>query len=153
MRKNTRRNDTQMNIALRIAQGMLAFVFLVSGFYKISHSKEALVSKGQTGVKFFPTAFIRFIALSELCGVAGLLAPGMSGIAPYLTPFAALGLFVIVLGATFCHARLAAEWEDLALRRKEFFNVVTTISIFLLCLFVAVGRAAEIYATTLYCIR
>lgn len=142
-----------MNIALWMAQGILALVFSVSGVYKISHSKEALVARGQTGVKFFPTAFIRFIAVSELLAVAGLLGPGLTGIAPYLTPLAAVGLSVIMIAATFCHARLAGDWDDPALRRKEFVNVMTTVPILLVCLFVAVGRAADLYAVELYCPR
>lgn len=129
-----------MNIGLWIAQGILAFVFATSGLYKISHSKDALVAKGQTGVKFFPIAFIRFIAIAELCAAAGLLAPRMTGVALYLTPLAALGLSLIMLGATFCHARLAGLWKESELRRKEFVNVMTTVTLLLLCLLVAVGR-------------
>jgi hypothetical protein len=78
-----------VNIALWIAQAALAFVFSVSGVFKISLAKDALVAKGQTGVAFFPTAFIRFVALSELLAVAGLLGPGLTGVAEYLTPLAA----------------------------------------------------------------
>jgi uncharacterized membrane protein YphA (DoxX/SURF4 family) len=132
--------EVDVNIALWIAQGILAAVFLASGLYKISHSKESLVAKGQTGVIFFPTAFIRFIALSELLAVVALLVPGLTGIALWLTPLAASGLAVIMVAATFCHARLAGDWEEKKLRRKEFFNVLTTVPLLLVCLFVAVGR-------------
>jgi uncharacterized membrane protein YphA (DoxX/SURF4 family) len=140
-----------VNIALWIAQAALAFVFSVSGVFKISLAKDALVAKGQTGVAFPPTAFIRFVALSELLAVAGLLGPGLTGVAEYLTPLAAAGLSIIMVSATFCHARLAGDWDDAARRRKEFYNVVTTVSILLVCLFVAVGRGMALYADAMGC--
>jgi hypothetical protein len=44
--------------------------------------------------------FLRFIGVAELLGAAGLILPGLLGIRPGLTPWAAAGLVVIMIGAT-----------------------------------------------------
>jgi hypothetical protein len=44
--------------------------------------------------------FLRFISVCEILGAFGLILPGLLKIRPGLTPLAALGLLVIVTGAT-----------------------------------------------------
>ncbi|MGB5695390.1 MAG: DoxX family protein [Polyangiales bacterium] len=119
-----------MNTALWIAQGILAVVFSVSAWTKGTWSLDRLAKSGQTGVKGLPVLLVRFIAFAELLGVLGLLLPESTGVAPILTPLAALGLGVIMILASVVHARL-----------KEPRNVVINVVLLILCAFVVGGRA------------
>jgi hypothetical protein len=47
-----------------------------------------------------PGAFLRFIGVAEILGAIGLILPGLLRIKPWLTPLAAAGLAVIMVGAT-----------------------------------------------------
>jgi hypothetical protein len=47
-----------------------------------------------------PGWFLRFIAVAEVLGALGLILPGLFGIRPGLTPLAACGLVIIMIGAT-----------------------------------------------------
>jgi len=120
-----------MNIALWICQGLLAAVFASSGLAKSVLSKKRMIETGQTGVRDYPLPFIRFIAASELLGAVGLIAPCATRIAPVLTPLAAAGLGVVMIGAARAHARL-----------REPRSVAANISLLSLCAFVAIGRLA-----------
>jgi uncharacterized membrane protein YphA (DoxX/SURF4 family) len=120
-----------MNAALWIGQGVLAVIFAVSGTLKSTQSKERMIATGQTGVRDVPLPLVRLIAACELTAVVGLIAPRATGIAPVLTPIAALGLAVVMIGAAVAHSRL-----------HEPRNVATNAAILALCLFVAVGRLA-----------
>jgi hypothetical protein len=46
-----------------------------------------------------PGLFIRFIGICEVLGALGLVLPGLLRIKTYLTPLAAAGLTIIMLGA------------------------------------------------------
>ena len=52
--------------------------------------------------------FFRFIGLAEVLASAGLTLATSTGILPWLTPLAAAGLLVIMLGAAILHLRRAA---------------------------------------------
>jgi hypothetical protein len=47
-----------------------------------------------------PGPFMRFIGVAEVLGALGLILPGLTGIRPGLTPLAAAGLVIIMIGAT-----------------------------------------------------
>ena len=47
-----------------------------------------------------PGLFLRFIGVAEVLGGLGLILPGLLGIRPGLTPLAAAGLMIIMIGAT-----------------------------------------------------
>jgi DoxX-like family len=47
-----------------------------------------------------PGWFIRFIGVAEVLGALGLILPGLLRIRPGLTPLAAAGLVIIMVGAT-----------------------------------------------------
>jgi hypothetical protein len=118
-----------MNTLLWICQVLLAIVYAGSGALKGTQSKARLLASGQTGVREYPIGFIRFIAACEVVGAVGLIVPRASGIAPALTPIAAIGLAVIMLGAARAHARL-----------HEPRNVAANFLLIALCVFVAAGR-------------
>jgi uncharacterized membrane protein YphA (DoxX/SURF4 family) len=120
-----------MNIALWISQIVLAAVFALSGTLKSTQSKQRMIETGQTGVVFFPLPVIRAVAALELVAVAGLILPQLTGVAPKLTPAAAAGLAIVMVGAAVSHTRL-----------KEPKAVATNAVLFALCVFVVFGRLA-----------
>jgi hypothetical protein len=85
------------NTALWIVQGGLAAMFLLAGGAKVAMSAEQMATPGAVQL---PVAFIRFIGVCELLGAVGMIAPGVTGIMPGLTPIGAAGLLVIMIGAT-----------------------------------------------------
>jgi hypothetical protein len=86
MRKNT---------LLWVVQGMLALLFLFAGGMKLVMPLEAM--KGPIEL---PGLFLRFLGVAEVLGAVGLILPVLLGIRPGLTPLAAAGLVVIMIGAT-----------------------------------------------------
>jgi uncharacterized membrane protein YphA (DoxX/SURF4 family) len=83
-------------IALWVAQGLLAALFLFAGGVKLVLPAEALTA----GPVALPLLFLRFIGVCEVLGAIGLVVPWATRIAPLLTPLAAAGLAVIMTGAT-----------------------------------------------------
>jgi hypothetical protein len=83
-----------MNVVLWIVQVLLAALFLFAGVMKLVLPLEQL--KGPVEL---PGAFMRFLGLAETLGALGLLLPGALGIRPGLTPLAACGLVIIMIGA------------------------------------------------------
>ncbi len=119
-----------MNALLWTLQGLLAAIFTVSGLAKISQPKARLIASGQTGVTPFPLPVIRITAFCELLGAIGILLPRLVGVAEFLTPTAAAGYAIVMVGAIASHAYL-----------REPHNVAATVAIFIAAVTVAVGRA------------
>jgi len=119
-----------MNVVLWTLQGLLAAVFAASGLAKISQPKDRLIASGQTGVAPFPLPVIRFTASCELLGAVGILVPRLVGVAEFLTPAAAFGFAIVMVGAIASHGYL-----------REPRNVALTTAIFVAAVTVAVGRA------------
>jgi DoxX-like family len=84
-----------VNYALWIVQVLLALLFLFGGGMKLVLPLEKL-----TGPVELPGAFLRFIGVAEVLGAIGLILPGLLRIRPGLTPLAAAGLVIIMIGAT-----------------------------------------------------
>jgi hypothetical protein len=84
-----------MNRALWVVQVLLALLFLFTGTSKLLMSPEQLTAGSPLSA-----GFLRFISVCEILGAFGLILPGLLKIRPGLTPLAALGLLVIVTGAT-----------------------------------------------------
>jgi uncharacterized membrane protein YphA (DoxX/SURF4 family) len=129
-----------MNIALWAAQVLLAVLFLWSGTVKAAWSKDRLIASGQTGVAPFPLPVIRVTAVSELFGAIGLIAPWATGIARVLTPVAALGLSIVMIGAMISHSSLLRADRRAGRGSREARNVAANLTIFVVCVFVAAGR-------------
>src|SRR5215216_1087517 len=90
-----------LNIVLWSVQGFLALFFLAAGAPKISGRG---IQKW-TGFSELPRSQVVFIGLAEVLGAAGLVLPMATGVLPWLTPLAALGLAITVLMATGFHIR------------------------------------------------
>ncbi|HBL31120.1 MAG TPA: DoxX family protein [Acidobacteria bacterium] len=86
---------SKINIALWIVQVLVALLFIWSGGLKLVMPIEQM----QQGPVALPGAFLRFIGVAELLGGLGLILPGLLRIRPGLTPLAAAGLLIIMIGA------------------------------------------------------
>src|SRR5260370_34239324 len=89
-----------MNIVLWIIQVVLALLFLFSGGMKLVIPPDVLQSMGSPNQVVLPGLFIRFIGVCEGLGALGLILPGLLRNRPRLTPLAATGLVIIMIGAT-----------------------------------------------------
>ncbi len=90
-----------LNLVLWSVQGFLALFFVAAGAPK-------LIGRGLerwTGFSDLPRPMVVFIGLTEVLGAIGLVLPMATGVVPWLTPLAAVGLAVIVLMATGFHLR------------------------------------------------
>ncbi|UCR90043.1 DoxX family protein [Mycetocola spongiae] len=94
-----------MFIALIILNSLLALVFIGSGGMKTFAPIPMLAARGMNFVNHYPAAAVRLIGAAEVLGGLGLLLPLLTGIAPLLTPIAAIGLAIIMAGAIWEHAR------------------------------------------------
>ena len=118
-----------MNIALWIVQILLALAFAASGFMKVSQPMANL-SKSMGGwVDDFGPRYVRLIGTLEILGAIGLIIPAVTHILPWLTPVAAIGLALTMLGAIILHGR-----------RNEFPNMVPSLVLLLLAAFIILGR-------------
>jgi uncharacterized membrane protein YphA (DoxX/SURF4 family) len=84
-----------MTYALWIVQGLLALTFLFAGGMKLVLPVEEMTKEMP-----LPGLFLRFIGVAEVLGAIGLILPGLLRIRPGLTPLAAAGLVIIMIGAT-----------------------------------------------------
>ncbi len=82
---------------LWMVQGLLAIIFLFAGGVKLILPVEEMTK--QTPVPL-PGLFLRFLGVAEVLGALGLILPGLLRIRPGLTPLAAAGLVVLMIGAT-----------------------------------------------------
>ena len=89
-----------MTYVLWIIQVLLALLFLFAGGTKLVIPPDVLASMGSPNQIPLPGWFVRFIGVAEVLGALGLLLPGLLRIKPWLTPLAAVGLVVIMIGAT-----------------------------------------------------
>jgi uncharacterized membrane protein YphA (DoxX/SURF4 family) len=117
-----------MNTALWIAQGLLAAAFLFAGVTKLTQEHGKLADQMGWPADFSP-GFVKAIGAFELLGAIGLILPGLLGVAPILTPIAAVGLATIQTGAVVVHAR-----------RKETQMIFINILLIAIAVFIAWGR-------------
>lgn len=118
-----------MNIALWIAAGLLAVVYLAVGVTKLLRGRA--LRRRMAWVADFPDPVVRFIGLCEIAGALGLVLPQATGTLPILTPVAATGLTVLQVLAIAVHVR-----------RRETSQLGINVALLLLAAFVAVGRFA-----------
>lgn len=83
------------NIALWIIQVLLALLFMFSGVMKFVMPIEVMTKQVP-----LPASFLYFIGVAEILGGIGLVLPWLLGIKRFLTPLAAGGLTIIMIGAT-----------------------------------------------------
>lgn len=83
-----------MHRLLWVVQVLLALLFLFAGGAKLVMPAAELTAQSP-----LPAVFLRFIGVLEILGGLGLVLPGMLHIRTGLTPLAAAGLLIIMIGA------------------------------------------------------
>ena len=86
-----------MTKALWTIQVLLALLFLFAGGAKFVTPPDQMT---QGMPAWMSISFLYFIGACEVLGAIGLILPGLLHIKPGLTPLAATGLMIIVIGAT-----------------------------------------------------
>jgi hypothetical protein len=86
-----------MNVALWIIQILLALLFLFTGGVKLIMPIEEMTKQMPMAI---PGLFLRFLGACEVLGALGLILPGLLHIKAWLTPLAAAGLVILMIGAT-----------------------------------------------------
>ena len=119
-----------MNIVLWILQILLALTFLFAGGTKLVLPVEVLKSMGSPNQVVLPGLFLKFIGLCEVLGAFGLILPGIFHRKQYLTPLAAILLFILMIGAVI----VTIMGDGIAM-------AISPLIVGLLCLFVAYGRS------------
>jgi uncharacterized membrane protein YphA (DoxX/SURF4 family) len=110
---------------LWIARILVAVVFTATGMTKLISTREKLAPKVHW-VATWPRGGIKLLGVAEVAGALGLVLPAATGIAPFLTPIAAVCLGVLMAGAIRTHRQLG-----------EGFLPAATVGVF--CLVIAVG--------------
>jgi uncharacterized membrane protein YphA (DoxX/SURF4 family) len=118
-----------MNILLWIIQILLALLFLAAGISKLVIPPDVLMQSAPPGSTEFPALFLKFTGLVETLGGLGLILPGIFHKRPGLTPLAAVGLVIVMIGA------IAISVKDHGIGAA-----VVPLVTGLLCAFVAYGR-------------
>ena len=122
-----------MNIVLWGFQAMIALMFAMAGFMKLSKSKQELVKQGggrMDWVDDVSGSNLRVIGSLELLAAIGLIVPHLTGILPWLTPLAALGIICIMIGALTLHIRRSDGKQA----------IIPNAVILLIAAFIAYGR-------------
>lgn len=100
-----------MNVFLWILQVLLALLFVVHAYVMLRPS----LARTRSGMKFIvemPTGLRLFAGVAEGLAGFGLVLPAVFGILTFLTPLAAAGLVLLMLGAIVFH-----------LMRREYPNI------------------------------
>lgn len=115
-----------MNTMLWVFQVLVAVVVMVTGTVKLAISRELLVEHMRWAASW-PRWRIKLLGVAELLGALGLVLPMATGIAPLLTPLAAVGLALLMAGAVHTHRRLCEGF-------------VPALVVGALCVAIAIGR-------------
>lgn len=116
-----------MNTLIWIIQSLMAVLFVLHGIAMFN--PPAAVQESVVKKMGYSLPFLKIIGTLELLGGLGLILPSWTRIMPILSPLAALGLVIIMIGAAVSHARQGESKQTVAT------SVVT-----LLVAFIAIGR-------------
>jgi uncharacterized membrane protein YphA (DoxX/SURF4 family) len=117
-----------MNTALWVLQILLGLVFVFHAYVLLRPSPERL----QSGMKYvleMPTGLRMFAGFTEGLAGIGLVLPALLRVLTWLTPLAAAGLVLLMLGAIVFH-----------IRRREYPNVGFNAILGVLAAVIAWGR-------------
>jgi uncharacterized membrane protein YphA (DoxX/SURF4 family) len=116
-----------------IVSVLLAGLFVGAGGAKLATPIEKLrANKNMAWTNDFQPSQVKGIGLAEVLGAIGLIVPWATGVLPFLTPIAALGLVALQVGAAITH-----------IRRSERQILPINVILIVLAIFVAVVRFAD----------
>jgi uncharacterized membrane protein YphA (DoxX/SURF4 family) len=121
-----------LHYGLWLAQVLLAAVFAMVGFMKLTISAADLAQKMPAGM-LMPLALVRFIGVAEVAGAIGLILPSATRILPVLTPVAARALALVMALAAILHTS-----------RSEFSSLPLVLVLGAVALFISWGRTARV---------
>jgi uncharacterized membrane protein YphA (DoxX/SURF4 family) len=93
-----------MNVAIWVAQALLAITFLVSGGMKVTRPRLQLQTQ-LPYVEEFTDGQVKTIGSLEVLAAIGLILPSVLGVAPLLSAAAAIGVVLLMIGALVTHVR------------------------------------------------
>ncbi|MET7958851.1 DoxX family protein [Micromonospora zamorensis] len=128
-----------MNVVLWIIQILLAVVFAGAGFAKLTQPKDKL-RELMRWVDPVPPTQVKALGAVELLAAIGLVLPPLTGIATVLTPLAATGLVIVMIGGILVHLRDMKKQDTAEQRRTELQGVITCAVLLVLAAVVAWGR-------------
>lgn len=114
-----------MNVVLWILQALLALVFLAHGLMLLMPPPEVAAQMNA----MLPRWFSLFLGVAEVAAGIGLVVPGVTRIKPALVPAAALGVVIVMVGATILHVM-----------RNEMSSAGITAVLLVMAIVVAHGR-------------
>lgn len=117
-----------MNVALWVAQGLLAAAFVMAVIARFAQPREQL-AQTQPWVEHFSDAQIRAISILEFAAAVGLVLPAVAHVATVLVPLAAVGIILLMIGALVVNVR-----------GSQTRGIVTNLIFIALAAFIAWGR-------------
>jgi hypothetical protein len=118
------------NSVLWIVQGFVALVLVLAGTLKLVVPRERLAERMHWAATW-PRERIKLLGLAEVAGALGLVLPVATGIAPFLTPLAAICSAVLMIGAIRTHRQYGEGIGGAAV-------------VGALCLAIAIGRGVTL---------
>jgi hypothetical protein len=115
-------------VVLWVLQGLVAVGIALTGTVKLALPRERLATRMHWAAAW-PRWRIKLLGLAEVVGAVGLIVPAATGIAPVLTPVAAVCLAVLMAGAIQTHRQLGE-------------GAAPAVVLLLLCLAIAAARFA-----------
>jgi uncharacterized membrane protein YphA (DoxX/SURF4 family) len=117
--------EEAMNITLWVLQVLLAVAFFAHGWLFLMPSPEVAAQMNAS----LPRWFQLFLGIAEVSAALGLILPGATRILPWLVPWAAGGVVIVMISATVFH-----------LLRREFASAGTTAVLLAMAAFTAYAR-------------
>lgn len=114
-----------MNITLWVLQVLLAAAFFAHGWLFLSPPPDIAALMNES----LPRWFQLFLGVAEILAAVGLTLPGLTRVMPWLVVWAAVGIMIVMVGATVYH-----------LVRSEFTSAVITLVLLAMATFVAYMR-------------
>lgn len=115
-----------MNVVLWILQVLLALVFAAHGWLFLAPPPDIKVQMDAN----LPQWFQLFMGIAEVAAAVGLILPGLTRVMPFLVTWAAIGIVIVMVGATGYHAV-----------RAEYSSTGITFVLLLLAAFLVYGRS------------
>lgn len=116
-----------MDTVLWVVQVLTALAFGQHGYSMLFRVEQARTRVAWTRAVSIPV--LRFIGVAEILGAIGVILPAATGVLPWLTVAAAVGLVTVMVLAMLFH-----------LARREWPNIVLNLVLAAIAAFVLYGR-------------